>query len=130
MTRWWLFRSCNNSTSRENSELTATSVNDFEYKKSGNVFISNFTYNSLYNRNLFPFSGANNRLTSSQDVSSVSISNVLATAQSLALAIQQAGTHTPSPDPVTAGILNNWLETHLPVSTICNFLVNAKSFCE
>ncbi|CAD7088008.1 unnamed protein product [Hermetia illucens] len=60
-------------------------------------------------------SGANNRLTSSQDVSSVSISNVLATAQSLALAIQQAGTHTPSPDPVTAGILNNWLETHLPL---------------
>lgn len=66
--------------------------------------------------------GASSRNTSSPDGQSNSISqpNILATAQALAMILQQSGNMAPSPDPITAGIINTWLETHLPVSTFCD----------
>lgn len=44
------------------------------------------------------------------------VSQVLTTAKKLSLILQQNGNMSQSPDPVTASILNTWLETHLPVS--------------
>lgn len=61
--------------------------------------------------------GATNRNTSPDGQTSVSYSNVLAAAQTLAMILQQSGNMAPSPDPITAGIINTWLETHLPVSS-------------
>lgn len=43
--------------------------------------------------------------------------SILAAAQSLAMSLQQqTPTLQPSPDPITAGIISTWLDTHLPVS--------------
>lgn len=43
--------------------------------------------------------------------------SILAAAQSLAMALQQqASSMHPSPDPITADIINTWLDTYLPVS--------------
>lgn len=64
--------------------------------------------------------GASNRNTSPDGQTSLSQSNVLAAAQTLAMILQQSGNLAPSPDPITAGIINTWLETHLPVSLIQN----------
>lgn len=61
--------------------------------------------------------GATNRNTSPDGQTSLSHSNVLAAAQTLAMILQQSGNMAPSPDPITAGIINTWLETHLPVSS-------------
>lgn len=62
--------------------------------------------------------GATNRNTSPDGQTSISYSNVLAAAQTLAMILQQSGNMAPSPDPITAGIINTWLETHLPVSSL------------
>ncbi|XP_037051874.1 liprin-beta-1 isoform X8 [Bradysia coprophila] len=59
-------------------------------------------------------SGASNRNTSPDGQTSLSQSNVLAAAQTLAMILQQSGNMAPSPDPITASIINTWLETHLP----------------
>lgn len=68
--------------------------------------------------------GATNRNTSSPDgQTSISQSNVLAAAQTLAMILQQTGNMAPSPDPITAGIINTWLETHLPVRVKKNSLI-------
>uniref|UniRef100_A0A8D8C1C4 Liprin-beta-1 n=2 Tax=Culex pipiens TaxID=7175 RepID=A0A8D8C1C4_CULPI len=41
--------------------------------------------------------------------------SILAAAQSLAMSLQQqTPTLQPSPDPITAGIISTWLDTHLP----------------
>lgn len=61
--------------------------------------------------------GATNRNTSPDGQTSLSHSNVLAAAQTLAMILQQSGNMAPSPDPITASIINTWLETHLPVSS-------------
>lgn len=66
------------------------------------------------------FIGASSHNTSSPDghVTTTSPqSNVLTTAQTLAMILQQSGNMAPSPDPITAETINTWLETHLPVST-------------
>ncbi|XP_055902501.1 liprin-beta-1 [Eupeodes corollae] len=44
----------------------------------------------------------------------ISAANVLSTAKTLALALQQVGCNAPSPDPVTSAVIIDWLETHLP----------------
>lgn len=44
----------------------------------------------------------------------ISATNVLSTAKTLALALQQVGLAAPAPDPVTAAIISDWLETHIP----------------
>lgn len=44
----------------------------------------------------------------------ISATNVLSTAKTLALALQQVGCNAPSPDPVTSAVIIDWLETHLP----------------
>lgn len=47
-------------------------------------------------------------------------SNVLSAAQTLALALQQCNSSTPSPsDKETAEIINAWLESFMPVSICC-----------
>ncbi|XP_055691921.1 liprin-beta-1 isoform X11 [Lutzomyia longipalpis] len=56
-------------------------------------------------------SGVNNSRCPPDGVTS---SNVLNAAQTLSICIQQLGNGTPAPDPLTAGIINTWLETHLP----------------
>lgn len=48
----------------------------------------------------------------------MSQTNVLAAAQTLSMVLQQSGSMAPSPDPITAGVINTWLETHLPVSLL------------
>ncbi|XP_058129735.1 liprin-beta-1 isoform X2 [Anopheles coustani] len=41
--------------------------------------------------------------------------SILAAAQSLAMALQQqSSSYHPSPDPITADIINTWLDTHIP----------------
>lgn len=44
----------------------------------------------------------------------ISAKNVLSTAKTLSLALQQVGCAAPAPDPVTAAIISDWLETHIP----------------
>ncbi|XP_037933067.1 liprin-beta-1 [Teleopsis dalmanni] len=44
----------------------------------------------------------------------ISASNVLSTAKTLALALQQVGFTAPPPDPTTASIISDWLDTHIP----------------
>ncbi|XP_065360803.1 liprin-beta-2 [Calliphora vicina] len=44
----------------------------------------------------------------------ISAENVLSTAKTLALALQQVGLTAPAPDPVTAVIISDWLECHIP----------------
>ncbi|XP_046809080.1 liprin-beta-2 [Lucilia cuprina] len=44
----------------------------------------------------------------------ISAENVLSTAKTLALALQQVGLTAPAPDPVTAAIISDWLECHIP----------------
>lgn len=71
----------------------------------------------LYNidLNIGIISGVNNsRCPSSDGV--ITGSNVLNAAQTLSTCIQQMGNATPAPDPLTAGVINTWLDTHLPVS--------------
>lgn len=75
-------------------------------------------YNSFYS---FQSVGVTNRNSTSPDghaegVSSVTQANVLATAQTLSMILKQSGNMAPSPDPITADVINTWLETHLPVS--------------
>ncbi|KFB38268.1 Dpse\GA10537-PA-like protein [Anopheles sinensis] len=42
--------------------------------------------------------------------------SILAAAQSLAMALQQqSSSFHPSPDPITADIINTWLDTHIPL---------------
>ncbi|KAJ6648062.1 hypothetical protein Bhyg_03287 [Pseudolycoriella hygida] len=89
MTRWWWFRACNSS-GRDNGEvLSSAHANGKSY--------------CAANRNASP-----------DGQTSLSQSNVLAAAQTLAMILQQSGNMAPSPDPITAGIINTWLETHLP----------------
>lgn len=45
---------------------------------------------------------------------------VFATAKKLSTILQQNDNMALSPDPATAGVLNTWLETHLPVSYLCS----------
>ncbi|XP_033159371.1 liprin-beta-2 [Drosophila mauritiana] len=58
-------------------------------------------------------SGAGSSLTLSER-NLISATNVLSTAKTLALALQQVGLAAPAPDPVTAAIISDWLETHIP----------------
>ncbi|XP_017065326.1 liprin-beta-2 [Drosophila eugracilis] len=58
-------------------------------------------------------SGAGASLTLSER-NLISATNVLSTAKTLALALQQVGLAAPAPDPVTAAIISDWLETHIP----------------
>ncbi|XP_005180494.2 liprin-beta-2 [Musca domestica] len=44
----------------------------------------------------------------------ISNANVLSTAKTLALALQQVGLAAPTPDPVTAVIIGEWLDPHIP----------------
>lgn len=53
-------------------------------------------------------------LTSFCERNLISATNVLSTAKTLALALQQVGLAAPAPDPVTAAIISDWLETHIP----------------
>ncbi|ALC45159.1 Liprin-beta [Drosophila busckii] len=53
-------------------------------------------------------------LTSFCERNLISATNVLSTAKTLALALQQVGLSAPAPDPVTAAIISDWLETHIP----------------
>ncbi|XP_075160662.1 liprin-beta-1-like [Haematobia irritans] len=46
--------------------------------------------------------------------STISNANVLSTAKTLALALQQVGLAAPTPDTVTAVIIANWLDPHIP----------------
>lgn len=46
----------------------------------------------------------------------VTATGILSAAQALCNFIQQSGNVTPAPDPITAGIIHTWLDTHLPVS--------------
>lgn len=46
--------------------------------------------------------------------STISAGNVLSTAKTLALALQQVGLTAPAPDPVTAAIISDWLDCHIP----------------
>lgn len=49
----------------------------------------------------------------------VAADNVLSTANTLALALQQVGlTALPAPDPVTAAIISDWLQSHIPCQGI------------
>lgn len=41
---------------------------------------------------------------------------VLDAAHTLSMCIQQMGPITPTPDSRTASVINQWLDTHLPVS--------------
>ncbi|XP_034656184.1 liprin-beta-1 [Drosophila subobscura] len=60
-----------------------------------------------------PGGGAGASLTLSER-NLISATNVLSTAKTLALALQQVGLAAPAPDPVTAAIISDWLETHIP----------------
>ncbi|XP_055691916.1 liprin-beta-1 isoform X7 [Lutzomyia longipalpis] len=91
MTRWWWFRACNNPSPHENGSLPSATTAD-ELKGSTS---------SCVNNSRCPPDG-------------VTSSNVLNAAQTLSICIQQLGNGTPAPDPLTAGIINTWLETHLP----------------
>ncbi|XP_059622776.1 liprin-beta-1 isoform X2 [Phlebotomus argentipes] len=92
MTRWWWFRACNNPSPHENGSLpSATTVEELKGATSSCV---------------------NNRCPPNDGV--VTSSNVLNAAQTLSTCIQQLGNATPAPDPLTAGIINTWLDTHLP----------------
>lgn len=62
--------------------------------------------------------GASGGGDTSKNGATVVSSNVLIAAQTLAMSIQQSGNITPSPDPLTARIINTWLDTHLPVSQL------------
>ncbi|KAM7356096.1 liprin-beta 1 [Cochliomyia hominivorax] len=44
----------------------------------------------------------------------ISADNILSTAKTLALALQQVGLSAPAPDPATAAIISDWFECHLP----------------
>ncbi|CAD7005070.1 unnamed protein product [Ceratitis capitata] len=44
----------------------------------------------------------------------ISANNVISTAKTLALALQQVGLVAPAPDPETASVISNWLEAHIP----------------
>ncbi|XP_017466009.1 PREDICTED: liprin-beta-2 [Rhagoletis zephyria] len=44
----------------------------------------------------------------------ISANNVLSTAKTLALALQQVGLAAPSPEPAIAAVIADWLETHIP----------------
>ncbi|XP_067643352.1 liprin-beta-2 [Eurosta solidaginis] len=46
--------------------------------------------------------------------SSISVNNVLSTAKTLALALQQVGLTAPAPDPDIAAGISDWLESHIP----------------
>lgn len=92
---------------------------------------------------LFPFAApagvSSSRSTSSQDGHSsatfsaavspphTSTTSVLAAAQTLAMILQQTGQLAPSPDPLTAGLIGTWLETHLPVSFDVRYLPSHNS---
>ncbi|EDW70310.1 liprin-beta-2 [Drosophila virilis] len=61
-----------------------------------------------------PGSATTASLTSFCERNLISATNVLSTAKTLALALQQVGLAAPAPDPVTAAIISDWLETHIP----------------
>ncbi|KAL7734963.1 hypothetical protein ACLKA6_011228 [Drosophila palustris] len=61
-----------------------------------------------------PGSATTADLTSFCERNLISATNVLSTAKTLALALQQVGLAAPAPDPVTAAIISDWLETHIP----------------
>ncbi|EDV97159.1 GH14825 [Drosophila grimshawi] len=61
-----------------------------------------------------PGSATTASLTSFCERNLISATNVLSTAKTLALALQQVGLAAPAPDPVTASIISDWLETHIP----------------
>ncbi|XP_011205037.2 liprin-beta-2 [Bactrocera dorsalis] len=44
----------------------------------------------------------------------ISVNNVLSTAKTLALALQQVGLAAPVPDSATVAVISDWLETHIP----------------
>ncbi|XP_054736026.1 liprin-beta-2 [Anastrepha obliqua] len=44
----------------------------------------------------------------------ISATNVVSTAKTLALALQQVGLAAPAPDPAIAAVISDWLETHIP----------------
>uniref|UniRef100_A0A1B0CR31 Uncharacterized protein n=1 Tax=Lutzomyia longipalpis TaxID=7200 RepID=A0A1B0CR31_LUTLO len=99
MTRWWWFRACNNPSPHENGSLPSATTAD-ELK--GSTSSCELFYDTK---------GVNNSRCPPDGVTS---SNVLNAAQTLSICIQQLGNGTPAPDPLTAGIINTWLETHLP----------------
>ncbi|KAH8397244.1 hypothetical protein KR215_011136 [Drosophila sulfurigaster] len=63
---------------------------------------------------IIPGSATAASLTSFCERNLISATNVLSTAKTLALALQQVGLAAPAPDPVTAAIISDWLETHIP----------------
>lgn len=74
--------------------------------------------------------GAATRTNPSPDGHLISPSNVLSSAQTLALLLQQTGNMTPSPDSNTAAVISKWLDTHLPVSESINlFSFKFKTKC-
>ncbi|GAB0090838.1 uncharacterized protein DMENIID0001_056020 [Sergentomyia squamirostris] len=94
MTRWWWFRACNNPSPHENGSLpSATTVEE----------IKGATSSCVNNSRAHPSSDG-----------LITSSNVLNAAQTLSTCIQQMGNATPAPDPLTASIINTWLDTHLP----------------
>lgn len=84
-------------------------------------------FNKKYNKKITK-TGAATRTTQSPDGHLISPSNVLSSAQTLALLLQQTGNMTPSPDSNTAGVISKWLDTHLPVSDLFIFYFTFISF--
>lgn len=79
-------------------------------------FYPNFDTN--INLLLCVISGNTNRshLLQSDEATLRASTTVLDAAHTLSMCIQQMGPITPSPDSRTASVINQWLDTHLPVS--------------
>ncbi|XP_028894504.1 liprin-beta-2 isoform X2 [Zeugodacus cucurbitae] len=56
----------------------------------------------------------NPSVTINAERSLISVNNVLSTAKTLALALQQVGFAAPIPDSATVSVISDWLEMHIP----------------
>ncbi|XP_041786460.1 uncharacterized protein LOC121601717 [Anopheles merus] len=113
MTRWWWFRACNNpnSHSSENGSILA----DGRGVKSAFSGRSCFSCDTDYISS--PDDAGNNSSSNGGLQHGIRSTSILAAAQSLAMALQQqSSTLHPSPDPITADIINTWLDSHLPAA--------------
>ncbi|XP_061518851.1 liprin-beta-1 isoform X18 [Anopheles gambiae] len=111
MTRWWWFRACNNpnSHSSENGSILA----DGRGVKSAFSGRSCFSCDTDYISS--PDDAGNNSSSNGGLQHGIRSTSILAAAQSLAMALQQQSSSLhPSPDPITADIINIWLDSHLP----------------
>lgn len=122
MTWWWWF-GCNSCSSKEKNILqnkqNACELNS--YRTSFTLFLHRINPSTINKIIFFFFNnkiGASTRTNPSPDGHLISPANVLSSAQTLALLLQQTGNMTPSPDSNTAAVISKWLDTHLPVSDL------------